>query len=665
MHPLLLLVAVLWPFSASALESVTLQLKWKHQFQFAGYYAAAAQGYYRDAGLEVRFVEAGPETDPVAEVVAGRAQYGVGNSALILARARAQPVVALAVIFQHSPFILAARADGGIRSARDLAGKRLMIEPHADEIYAYLRREGVHESRLIITPHSFNHQDLIDARTDVMTAYSTDEPFFFDERGFRHLELSPRTAGIDFYGDNLFTSASEIADHPARVSAFREASMKGWRYAMEHPEETADLILARYSQRHSRRHLLYEANKMAPLLQIDLVEIGYMSPTRWRHIANTYTELGMLPRDFAVAELLYEPATNTRIKQALAASTGVALILAAALAGLFGLTRKLRREIAARSRLEETLLVRQAAIDGAAEGFVITDTDGIIDYANPAATEIAGYTSAELLGQHTRIFKSGHHDKAFYKDLWDTVSSGRIWRGEIRNRRKDGSLYTELMAIAPVLGETGKVIRYAAIKHDISERKKMETALTEANRSLQERIAEIEELQTRLKEQVIRDPLTGLHNRRFFDESLSGELARARREVYPVSLLMIDIDHFKQVNDTYGHPAGDEVLKALSNLLRASCREGDVACRYGGEEFVMLLPRARLEDAHERAEQWRAAFAALVVRYGEFEIRETLSVGIAAFPRDAENGDTLLARADAALYAAKQTGRNRCLVATP
>jgi ABC-type nitrate/sulfonate/bicarbonate transport system substrate-binding protein len=162
MRVLFLLLAALLSLPASALEKVTLQLKWKHQFQFAGYYAAQEKGYYREAGLDVSIVEAGPETDPVREVLDGRAQFGVSNSALILARVRGKPVVALAVIFQHSPFILAARRDDGIRTVHDLVGKRLMVEPHADEVFAYLRKEGVSEKLLQILPHSFDHQDLID-----------------------------------------------------------------------------------------------------------------------------------------------------------------------------------------------------------------------------------------------------------------------------------------------------------------------------------------------------------------------------------------------------------------------------------------------------------------------------------------------------------------------
>ncbi|MBZ0132567.1 MAG: diguanylate cyclase [Rhodocyclaceae bacterium] len=783
----LLLLFVLLPLPAGALEKVVLQLKWHHQFQFAGYYAAAAQGYYREAGLDVRIVEAGPAIDPVAEVVSGRAQYGVSNSALILARARSRPVVALAVIFQHSPFILVARADAGIRSVRDMAGKRLMIEPHADEIYAFLRKEGLNENRLVVLPHSLDHQDLIDGRADVMTAYSTDQPFFFEQRGFRHLEFTPRTAGIDFYGDNLFTSSQEIADHPERVQAFREASLKGWRYAMANPEEIADLILAKYSRRHARAHLLFEANRMAPLVKSELVEMGYMSPARWRHIADTYAELGMLPREFAIDGFLYKPppASDPSMTRALTVSTGAALILAAALAGLFGLTRKLKREIAGRrkietelresdvkfrtiadttpvallitrpedgkviyanrtaaelgglpleeligsdvtnfypdpaarqrfleeieangsvrnqviefirrdgspvlthrsatlgtlngepalfvaiadlrerQRLEAALQARSAAIEAAAEGIAITDPGGIIEYVNPALTVITGYDAEELNGLSTRIFNSGKHDKAFYDNLWNTIRAGQVWRGEIVNRRRDGSLYTELMAIAPVRNKKGETIHFVAIKHDISERKRMETDLQDTNTMLQHQLVEIHRLQEELRELAVRDGLTNLFNRRYLDETLERELSRAKREGYPLSLVMIDIDHFKKLNDTYGHQAGDKVLRELAALLWGNIRTEDVPCRYGGEEFLVLLPRMPLGIALERAESWRKAFEATRIPFGDFQLEGTLSCGLSGYPGHARTPDDLLRCCDEALYKAKHLGRNRCEV---
>lgn len=779
-----LLLLVLLPLPASALEKVTLQLKWKHQFQFAGYYAAQEKGYYREAGLDVEIIEAGPETDPVREVLDGRAQFGVSNSALILSRAQDKPVVALAVIFQHSPFILAARRNDGIRTVHDLIGKRLMVEPHADEVFAYLRKEGVSEKLLQIQPHSFDHQDLIDGRTDVLTAYSTDEPYFFLQKKFAYLELSPRAAGIDFYGDNLFTSAEQIARRPEQAKAFRDASLKGWTYAMQHQDEMADLIIARYGNRKSREHLLFEAREMHSLLRPDLIEIGHMNPGRWKHIAETYADMGMMERDFPLQGFFFDPTprSDRRMTAAAAASSGLALFLAAVVVGFIGLTRKLRQEIASRKhteaelresdrkfrtiadttpvallitrpedgkviyanqtaaelgglpienlvgsdvsrfypdpaerqrfldelratgtvrnqviefmrddgaplltqrsatlgtldgqpalfvaiadlrerkRLEAALLARIAAIEAASEGVAITDPNGTIEYVNPALTRNTGYAAEELVGRHTRIFSSGQHDTAFYENLWHTIREGRIWRGEIVNRRKDGSLFTELMAIAPVCNEKGETVHYVAIKHDISERKKMEIELKETNATLLHQLYEIHRLQEELREQVVRDGLTNLFNRRYLDETLERELARAKREGYPLSLVMIDIDHFKKLNDTYGHQAGDKVLRELAALLWGGIRTEDVPCRYGGEEFLVLLPHMPLNVALQRAEEWRRTFQATRVPFGDFQLETTISCGLSAYPEHARTPDDLIRCCDEALYSAKRHGRNR------
>lgn len=187
-------------------------------------------------------------------------------------------------------------------------------------------------------------------------------------------------------------------------------------------------------------------------------------------------------------------------------------------------------------------------------------------------------------------------------------------------------------------------------------------ALKLSEQALQARLDEIHALQTKLNEQVNRDPLTGLYNRRYLDSTLTRELARCKREGQSLCLMMIDIDHFKRVNDTYGHPAGDEVLKSLSTLLSEQARTADVACRYGGEEFLMLLPSMPLGIARERAEQWRAAFAASTIVFGEFRIQATLSIGICAFPEHGSSATELIDRADRALYRAKEQGRNRVVV---
>ena len=289
------------------LDKITLQLKWSHAFQFAGYYAALEKGYYREAGLDVTLAAATPGIDPVQEVVDGRAAFGVGTSSLILQRKIGKPVVALAVIFQHSPYVLLTRQNHSIQSVHDLVGKRLMIEPQAEEILAYLKKEAVHPERLTLLEHSFDYRDLVNGKVDAISGYVMNQPYYLDQVKFPYQAYSPRSAGIDFYGDNLFTSERELATNPARVRAFRAASLRGWRYAMSHPEEISRLILAKYSQENDFDYLMFQARQMQLLIHPELIEIGYMNPGRWSHIAESYAELGMLPHQFSLKEFLYDP----------------------------------------------------------------------------------------------------------------------------------------------------------------------------------------------------------------------------------------------------------------------------------------------------------------------------------------------------------------------
>ena len=189
-----------------------------------------------------------------------------------------------------------------------------------------------------------------------------------------------------------------------------------------------------------------------------------------------------------------------------------------------------------------------------------------------------------------------------------------------------------------------------------------EHALNAANEALQQQIGEVRILQAQLREQANRDPLTGLYNRRYFDTTLERELSRCKREGLPLSLMLIDIDHFKRVNDTYGHQAGDEILKQLARLLEKHARSADVPCRFGGEEFLMLLPGMPSVSALERAENWRRAFAELAIRFGEFPIHCTLSIGIATYPGHGKSLDELIGAADQAMYRAKAEGRNRVVL---
>ncbi len=221
------------------------------------------------------------------------------------------------------------------------------------------------------------------------------------------------------------------------------------------------------------------------------------------------------------------------------------------------------------------------------------------------------------------------------------------------------------MAVYVVVTGNASSVRNRQLRATREKLRLGEQAMQAANETLQQQIGEIQVLQGKLKEQAVRDPLTGLFNRRYLDTIVPHELARCARDGVPLCLMMMDIDHFKHVNDTYGHQGGDEVLKTLGTLLIDSVRVSDVACRYGGEEFLLVLPNMPVTNALLRAEQLRAVFAKQAVEFGGEQIRVTVSIGIACYPADGCTGDVLIRCADLALYRAKAEGRDRVLLFAP
>lgn len=216
------------------------------------------------------------------------------------------------------------------------------------------------------------------------------------------------------------------------------------------------------------------------------------------------------------------------------------------------------------------------------------------------------------------------------------------------------------VVITPLYAEQTKQLNGRIIlAYDITERKQLENELKNTNKILLAKILEVEFLKEKLQEQAIRDPLTGVFNRRFLAESLDKEVSKAERENTPVSIIMMDVDFFKNFNDSYGHKCGDVVLQDLANFLTENSRQGDVVCRYGGEEFVILMPNATVHDAYERAETWRHTYSARTIRYAGNDLSICFSAGVASFPLHGASGEAILYAADHALYLSKNEGRNR------
>ncbi|MCX7002455.1 MAG: PAS domain S-box protein [bacterium] len=311
-----------------------------------------------------------------------------------------------------------------------------------------------------------------------MSVYVTDEPFDLDQAGQQYLLYSPRAAGIDFYGDNLFTTAALLKEKPDLVKKFRDASLKGWDYAMQHPEEMVQLMYARYSQRHSLEHLRFEARHMAPLLQTPLVELGHMHAGRWQHIAETYAALGMLPPDFNLAGFLYDPNPPPPQRGWLYVVTGVTALVLACLTALAvyiqRINTRLHREAAEHTRAAQALrqseLQKNAILNGITTNIALVDRELKILWANNTAAASANQRAADMVGKACYAFWG---DPAM--PCADCPSLRALQTGQSQHKimqTPDGRIWDE--SGEPIFDQAGKVVAVIEIAQDITARTQVE-----------------------------------------------------------------------------------------------------------------------------------------------------------------------------------------------
>lgn len=290
------------------------------------------------------------------------------------------------------------------------------------------------------------------------------------------------------------------------------------------------------------------------------------------------------------------------------------------------------------NRAHDGLRLAAKVFESSNEGIVITLPDATIVDVNDAFTRLHGLTREEAEGANPRIFKSDRHDPDFYRRMWDSLLETGQWSGEVWDRRADGAIFPKLLSIAAVRDERGKTTHYVGVFSDITE---------------------IKEAEDKLMQLATHDPLTGLANRALLDEELVRAIARARRNGTQVAVNFLDLDHFKNVNDTLGHAQGDELLIQVARRLTSIVRESDTVARQGGDEFIILAPD--LEDTgylegltNRLLETIREPY-----RLGDEEAHISVSLGTAIFPSDGDSVETLVKHADVALYRAKELGRDR------
>ena len=304
------------------------------------------------------------------------------------------------------------------------------------------------------------------------------------------------------------------------------------------------------------------------------------------------------------------------------------------------------RDITERKQTEDQLRQLSSAVKYSPASIIITDPDGNIEYVNPKFIKLTGYNLEEVRGQTPRILKSGQTPPEVYEELWQNILAGNEWRGEFLNRKKNGELFWESASISSITDPKGTITHFIGIREDISDRKAAEEKIRLLN-------AELEKL-------ALTDYLTNLNNRRFFIQRGVEEIKRAHRNSQPLALLMVDIDEFKNVNDTYGHEIGDLALQHVAEVMKSSLREIDLLGRLGGEEFAALLPNTTLEDALLSAERVRETIANMSLEISGQVLSNpiTISVGVATITDGMSGIDDLLRKADIALYRAKNNGRN-------
>lgn len=299
------------------------------------------------------------------------------------------------------------------------------------------------------------------------------------------------------------------------------------------------------------------------------------------------------------------------------------------------------------NRLAITLMLAQEhqqfrllslAMNNATQVTFITRHDGKIIWFNHALSVISGYSAGEIMGSTPHLFSAGSDGKAFWEDMWRDVLAGKVWNGDVLNRRKDGALYSVLQSITPMYDEEGNIAHFLCLQQDVSEKK---------------------ELEQKIEYLAYHDILTGLPNRSLFNDRMNQAITQAKRDQTEFSLLFVDLDGFKSVNDIHGHAAGDQLLQMVAERLRSCVREGDTVARLGGDEFIVLL-----RDVSSHAGQVIIT-QKIIDRIAEkYEIGGNLayvtaSVGISRYPHDGLESERLLSNADEAMYRAKHAGKNR------
>ncbi len=727
------------------LEKVTLQLQWKHQFEFAGFYAAKEKGFYKESGLDVTIKEYSKDFAPVESILSKKADYAISYSSIIIDYLQGKPLVFLANFFKQSPLAIVVQPE--IKQPQQLTGKKVMGNFSGIDgisLQMMFRQFGVDTETFSHVDSSYNIDAFANHEVDAMSVFKTNELFLLQERGIKYNLFDPTVYGIAFYDVNLFTSEDEIKLHPGRAKRFRDASIKGWKYALENQSEMIKLILDKYNTQNKTYDMLdFEAKQVKRVMMPDLYPIGYIDAQRVQLMAENFMQLGLLPKETSLEfeHFIYHKAAETlklndkeinylqqkkeitycvdpnwmpieMIKNGkhIGISHDYIEKISSKLNIPFKLVPTKSWEQALTYAKDRRCDLLSAAMSTPNRAFYLKFTNPYLNIPLVIATKIydsfitniadvqhkkiavvKSYAIAELLSY--KYPKLNLIEVDSLTEGLKKVASGELYgiidnlttigyhiqKNHIGSLKISGTINKELQ-LAFGVRDDDKLLLSIINKsiNNIDEKTKQQIFNQWMSITYEQgfnyhfflkllavviillilvylHYRTIRQHNKKLQSLSDTDPLTGLFNRRYLDKIIHKEAQDTERYSTFFSIILLDIDNFKRINDTFGHPKGDVVLKQVTKILLDNSRKNDSIGRWGGEEFLLVCPQTNLENAQVLAQK-----LCHLLESATFEIdrQVTGSFGVTEYKKGSSYTDCFK-KVDEALYKAKEQGKNR------
>lgn len=732
--------------AAQSNTTVSVQLDWVYQFQYAGFIAAKEKGFYNEVGLNAELNEYTPGLDTIGKVLSGQYNYGINNSSIVVHEGKIVPLVLLATYLQNSPLVFITSPE--IKKPIDFIGKRLMgttDELKYSSLALLLDHFSINKQNTQITEHTFNIKDFIEKRVEVMSIFRSNQLYELDKLGAEYNIIDPADYGFYMSAVNVFCSKDEALHFPERTQKFINATNRGWQYALDNTEEIIDLIYDKYSQKKSKDALRYEARIIREMMLLDFYPIGQANEELSRRALKQLQQANTLPADDSLGTFLFHDLIREYNQQLTwsakeqkylkekgeiticvdpdwmpieAIINGQHVGIAADIFDVFEKLLPIPISLIKANTWSESLekvATRQCdilslAIDTPERRAYLDFTESFIDLPIVMATQedtIFIEDISQLANKKVGIVKNYAHADLIRKKNphltiveVNSIEDGlrRVEQGEIF-----GYIDNLLVVAAQIQHEFAGSLKISArldektplaigtrndepILHDIFQtlvgqiRKDQLQATFNKWTPVSYEVGfnyplliktffvllivaiaflfhylRLRQYSKQLKILSITDKLTGLYNRMKMEEVLSYQYQQLARYNSECGLIMLDIDHFKRINDHHGHQTGDKVLIEFSSLLRENIRTTDIAGRWGGEEFIILCPHIGEDGVRNVSEKLLTQIRSYPFLEGE---AITASLGVSMLNADlsiAQNVDHI----DNLMYQSKKLGRNR------